>query len=224
MYNVYTFYIIENSFLLVFIMGKTLIYLIGFPGSGKFTTAKELCKIIGAVIVSNNLFNNIIFDIVKLQNAEVPDDLWEKIFAVRKNVLAILEKHYVKSKHYIFTNELIEGDPYDQRLYNSVVNLSKKMDMEIFSVVLHCNNEKLVRRVQSEERYQENKITDPDFAIKKIEGKRLFIPEGSLEIDNSNLSAKEVAKKIVEEMKKEKNGKLIKTSVTNHLKTERTRD
>ena len=56
-----------------------------------------------------------------------------------------------------------------------------------------------------------------------MRGKRLFIPEGTLEIDNSNLSAKEVAKKIVEEMKEEKNGKLIKTSVINHLKTERTR-
>lgn len=215
---------IENGFLLVFIMGKTLIYLIGFPGSGKFTTAKELCKIIDGVIVSNNLFNNIIFDIVKLQNAEVPDDLWEKIFAVRENMLAILEKHYIKSKHYIFTNELIEGDSYDQRLYNSVVNLSKKMDMEILPVVLHCNNKELVKRVQSEERYQENKITDSDFAMKKIEGKRLFIPEGTLEIGNSNLSAKEVAKKLVEEMKEEKNGKLIKISVTNHLKTEHTRD
>ncbi len=214
---------IENSFLLVFIMGKTLIYLIGFPGSGKLATAKELCKIIDGVIVSNNLFNNIIFDIVKLQDAEVPDDLWEKIFAVRENMLAILEKHYIKSKHYIFTNELIEGDSYDQRLYNSVVNLSKKMDMEILPVVLHCNNKELVKRVQSEERYQENKITDSDFAMKKIEGKRLFIPEGTLEIGNSNLSAKEVAEKIVEEMKKEKNGKLIKASVTNHLKTERTR-
>ncbi len=219
MYNVHTFYIIENSFLLVFIMGKTLIYLIGFPGSGKSTTAKELCKIIDAVIVSNNLFNNIIFDIVKLQNAEVPDDLWEKIFAVRENILAILEKYYVKSKHYIFTNELIEGDPYDQKIYNSVINLSKKMGVKIFPVVLHCNNEELVKRVQSEERYQENKITDSDFAMKRIEGKRLFIPEGTLEIGNSNLSAKEAAKKIIEEMKEEKNEKLIKTSITNNLTT-----
>ncbi|WP_341812839.1 MULTISPECIES: AAA family ATPase [unclassified Wolbachia] len=200
-------------------MGKTLIYLIGFPGSGKSTTAKELCKIIDAVIVSNNLFNNIIFDIVKLQNAEVPDDLWEKIFAVRENILAILEKYYVKLKHYIFTNELIEGDPYDQKIYNSVINLSKKMGVKIFPVVLHCNNEELVKRVQSEERYQENKITDSDFAMKRIEGKRLFIPEGTLEIGNSNLSAKEVAKKIIEEMKEERNGKLIKTSITNNLTT-----
>lgn len=202
-------------------MGKTLIYLIGFPSSGKLTTAKELCKIIDAVIVSNNLFNNIIFKIVKLRNAEVTSELWEKIFAVRENMLSMLEKHYIESKHYIFTNELIDGDPYNQRLYNSVVNLSKKVGVEILPVVLHCNSEELVKRVQSEERYQENKTTDSDFAIKKIEGKRLFVPEGAFEIDNSNLSAKEVAKKIVEKIKGEK---LVETSVTNNLTTERTRD
>ncbi|MGL9726324.1 MAG: hypothetical protein ACR5KV_07060 [Wolbachia sp.] len=56
-------------------MCKTLIYLISFPDSGKFTTAKELHKIIDAVIISNNLFNNIILDVVKLQNTEVPNDL-----------------------------------------------------------------------------------------------------------------------------------------------------
>ena len=200
-------------------MSKTLIYLIGFPGSGKFTTAKELCKIIDGVIVSNNLFNNIIFDIVKLQNAEVPDDLWEKIFAVRENMLAILEKYYIKSKHYIFTNELIESDPHDQKLYNSVVNLSKKVGVEILPVALHCNNEELVKRVQSEERCRESKITDSDFAIKRIRGKRLFVPEGSLEIDNSNLSAKEIAKRIVKRMNNRK--KLVKTSVNNLTKRTR---
>ncbi len=147
----------------------------------------------------------------------------KKIFAVRENILAILEEHYIKSKHYIFTNELIEGDPYDQRIYNYVVNLSKKMDMEVLSVVLHCNDEELARHIHSKERCRKNKIIVLDFVMKRIEGKRLFIPEGTLEIDNSNLSAKEVAKKIFEEMKEEKNGKLIKTSVTNHLKTERTR-
>lgn len=41
-------------------------------------------------------------------------------------MLAILEQYYIKSKHYIFINELIDGNPHDQKLYNSVVNLSKK--------------------------------------------------------------------------------------------------
>lgn len=182
-----------------------IIYLIGFPGSGKLTIAKELCNILDGVIVDNNLFNNIIFDMIDFRNVEVTSEIWEKIFVIRENMLAILEKYHIESKHYIFTNELIKGDSYDQKVYNSVVNLSKKMNVEILPVVLYCNSAELVKRVQSKEREKERKITDSDFAMRKIKGKKLFVPQGSLEIDNSNLSAKEVAKKIVEKM----NGKKV---------------
>lgn len=172
-----------------------IIYLIGFPGSGKLTIAKELCNIIDGVIVDNNLFNNIIFDMIDFRNAEVTSEIWEEIFVIRENMLAILEKYHIESKHYIFTNELIKGDSYDQKVYNSVVNLSKKMNVEILSMVLYCNSGELVKRVQLKEREQERKITDSDFAMRRIKGKKLFAPQGSLGIDNSNLSAKEVAKK-----------------------------
>ncbi|APR99177.1 hypothetical protein ASM33_03555 [Wolbachia endosymbiont of Folsomia candida] len=200
-----------------------LIYLIGFPGSGKFTTAKEICKTIDAAVISNNLFNNIIFNIVDLRNGNVPVDLWESIFLVRENMLAILEKHHIKSKHYIFTNELIDGDPYDQRIYNSVINFSERMNLDILFVVLHCDTQELVKRIQSEERSKENKIADPDSAMERIKGKKLFVPEGALEFDNSHLSAKEVAKKIVEKIKnkRKRRRKLVGTSITNHVGKER---
>ncbi|WP_246228188.1 hypothetical protein [Wolbachia endosymbiont of Litomosoides brasiliensis] len=91
------------------------------------------------------------------------------------------------------------------------------MGVKILPVVLHCNSKELVERIQSEDRHQGNKITDPDFAIKKIEEKRLFIPKGAFEINNSELSAKGVAKKIADKIK---NGKrLVETSVTNNLTT-----
>ncbi|MDD9336811.1 MAG: hypothetical protein PV345_05955 [Wolbachia sp.] len=79
-------------------MNNIPIYLIGFPGGDKFTIAKELCKIINATVSSNNL--------------------WKKIFEVRQHALEILSKYYIKSKHYIFTNELIEDDSYDYNTYN----------------------------------------------------------------------------------------------------------
>lgn len=64
-------------------------------------------------------------------------------------------------------------------------------------MVLYCNSGELVKRVQLKEREQERKITDSDFAMRRIKGKKLFVPQGSLEIDSSNLSAKEVAKKLL---------------------------
>ncbi|WP_168463782.1 hypothetical protein [Wolbachia endosymbiont of Ctenocephalides felis wCfeT] len=164
----------------------------------------------------HNLFNNIIFNIVKLNNTEVPDDLWKSIFTVRENMLAILEKHYIKSKHYIFTNELIDGDPYDQRVYNSVVRLSEKMGVTMLSIVLHCDYKKLIKRIQSSKRRKVNKVTDPSYIKKKIAGKKLFVPNGALEIDNSNLSVKEVAKKIIDKVR---NKKLVEASISSLERT-----
>ncbi|MDN5247761.1 MAG: hypothetical protein QWI36_01305 [Wolbachia endosymbiont of Tyrophagus putrescentiae] len=184
-------------------MNKNLIYLIGFPGSGKFTVAKELCKIIDAVIVQNNMFNDIIFNIVNLKGNNVPDNLWNSIFKVRENLLAILGKYHSKSKHYIFTNELIEGDCYDRKIYDSVVNLSNSMQVKMLPVVLHCSDiGELMKRIQFEERRQYNKITNLYYAMERTREKKLFIPPNALEIDNSNLSAEKVAKRIIEEMEK----------------------
>ncbi|MBD0391190.1 AAA family ATPase [Wolbachia endosymbiont of Pentalonia nigronervosa] len=182
-------------------MKTKLIYLIGFPGSGKLTIAEELCKIIDAVIVDNNLFNNIIFDIADPCTTDVPDDLWEKILIVRKDLLAILAVCYKKSKHYIFTNELVEGEKHDQEVFNSVVDFSEKTGMKILYVVLHCSKEELEKRIQLQGRH--GKITDPEY-VKSTEGKKLFVPSGALEIDNSDLSAKEVARKIVEGIEESK--------------------
>ncbi|MDD9331768.1 MAG: hypothetical protein PV340_03980 [Wolbachia sp.] len=89
------------------------------------------------------------------------------------------------------------------------------MNVKIFPVVLHCSNEELIRHIQPEDRYKEKKITDPYFTMKRIRVKRLLIPKGAFEIDNSNLSAKEVAQRIV---KKIKSKKLIVTSVVKSLK------
>ncbi|WP_246224404.1 hypothetical protein [Wolbachia endosymbiont of Litomosoides sigmodontis] len=71
------------------------------------------------------------------------------------------------------------------------------MSVKILFMVLRCNSKGLVERIQSEDRHQENKITDLDLASKKIERKRLFVSKGAFEINNSKLSVKRVAKKLL---------------------------
>ncbi|WP_255445866.1 hypothetical protein [Wolbachia endosymbiont of Drosophila mauritiana] len=53
--------------------------------------------------------------------------------------------------------------------------------------------------------------------MRRIKEKKLFVPQGSLKIDNSNLSAKEVAKKIVEKMNSKK---VVGTSMIDNLAAE----
>ncbi|HEX6477597.1 MAG TPA: hypothetical protein VF043_02040 [Ktedonobacteraceae bacterium] len=45
-------------------MQNTIVYLIGYAGTGKYTIAKELARLTGAVIVDNHLINNPVFSIV----------------------------------------------------------------------------------------------------------------------------------------------------------------
>ncbi len=54
--------------------------------------------------------------------------------------------------------------------------------------------------------------------MRRIKGKKLFVPQGSLEIDNSNLSAKEVAKK--KNVEKMNSKKVVGTSMIDNLATE----
>ena len=44
-------------------MQKTIVYLIGYAGTGKYTIAKELGRLTGAILVDNHLINNLVFSV-----------------------------------------------------------------------------------------------------------------------------------------------------------------
>lgn len=187
-------------------VSKLFIYIIGFPGSGKLSISMELSKALDALIMDNSMFNNIAFNLVDSElftKREVPQELWDKIFEIRAVTLKIIEQYPTPSGNYIFTNELLEGDEYDMRIYDSIVSLSKKLKAKMLPVVLNCSEDTLKKRISSEERRKNKKITDVDFAISRIKEKKLFVPENALEIDNSNLKPKEAAKIIMAHIKKQ---------------------
>ncbi len=182
------------------------VYIIGFPGSGKLSISMELNKMIDALVMDNSMFSNIAFNMIDSQlftKHEVPLELWDKIFEIRAVTLKIIEQYPIKSGNYIFTNELLEGDEYDMRVYNSVVDLSKRMQARMLPVVLHCSVDELKKRISSKERRKDQKITDVDFAMSRINGKKIFIPSNALEIDNSKLEPKEAAGMIINHINKD---------------------
>jgi hypothetical protein len=69
-------------------MKNTIFYLIGYPGTGKYTIAKEIAALTGAVLVDNHLINNLVFSVVGAEGkAPLPAGVWPKIESIRRIVL-----------------------------------------------------------------------------------------------------------------------------------------
>jgi len=67
-------------------MQNTIVYLIGYAGIGKYTIAKELAVLTGAVIVDNQLINSPVFSVVSPDgNAPLPEAVWPKIEGIRRS-------------------------------------------------------------------------------------------------------------------------------------------
>ena len=65
-------------------MQNTIIYLIGFAGTGKYTIAKEICRLTNARLVDNHLINNPVFSLIRADGKTLlPESVWEKTWAIR---------------------------------------------------------------------------------------------------------------------------------------------
>ncbi|QEK89924.1 hypothetical protein CAI20_04460 [Wolbachia endosymbiont of Chrysomya megacephala] len=106
----------------------------------------------------------------------------------------------IDSKNYIFVDELIKNNDYNIRIYNSVVELSKKMSTKILPIVLRCNPLILQERTISKKQRKNRKVTNINSI--KFREEDLFVPQNAIEVENSNMSIKEVAEEIVSQMYK----------------------
>ena len=79
-----------------------IIYLIGKPGTGKYTIAQELAKF-GFIVCDNQLINNPIFTLLNYDGfSKIPEIGWNAIGHIRTAVfdfIAIEQKH-----NYVLTN------------------------------------------------------------------------------------------------------------------------
>ena len=67
---------------------NTIIVLIGFAGTGKYTIGRELCRRTGAKLVDNHLINNSLFTVVNADGlTPLPGAIWSKVRAIRQVVL-----------------------------------------------------------------------------------------------------------------------------------------
>lgn len=175
-----------------------ILYLIARPGVGKYTIAKEIAKA-GYAICDNQLINNPIFTLLNYNGyTEIPEYAWESIRLIRENVLNFMSVEI--NNNYILTNVLgeIEGD---HEIFNQVQEMALKRGSVFVPVKLLISEEEHVKRVTEPGRRLRYKSIDPNEAYLKYSLIQISHPN-LLELDVTNLSANDAAKKILEHLRK----------------------
>ncbi|MDM8334911.1 hypothetical protein [Wolbachia pipientis] len=181
------------------------VYIIGFSGSGKLSTAIELSNMIDALIVNNNFSNNTqvrsIYNKV-FEHDPIPEEVQDGIYNVAQIMLQVIEAYPIHSKNYIFIDELMKNNDYNIKMYNSVVELGRRMGTKIIPIVLKCCLPTLQKRIKLKRQRENRKFNNVSSIIEKFRAYNLFIPPRAIEIENSNMSIKEVAEEITSQMYK----------------------
>jgi len=174
-----------------------IIYLIGKPGTGKYTIAQELAKS-GFIVCDNQLINNPIFTLLNYDGlSKIPDFGWEAIGQIRKAVFAFMSVEHVHN--YVLTNCLYENDG-DRQCYSQVKSMALKRGSLFYPVKLLISDVENVRRIAEPSRRARWKSIDPQDVYQNdplitVEDPHL------LELDVSQLSPARAAEIILEHIK-----------------------
>lgn len=168
-----------------------VIIIYGPPASGKLTVAKELSKLTGCKILHNHLTLDLVGSIMDFNHK----NFWNYVRKFRYDILDILAKEKI---------DVVLTSGYDPKIPDNFQNISQIVEKnkgKIYFVQLCPKKEVLMKRVKEESRKKYGKPTSTrqliDF-LDKFESYATFPNKDNLKIDNSNISAKEVAKRIKE--------------------------
>jgi len=174
-------------------MKNTIIYLIGGPGIGKQTIAKEIQDKQYLKLVDNHSYTNAIFSISKNYNNPKHEEYRLK---VRNIVLEAINNLCPKEESFIFTNVISLGE--EKAYYTPVEKLANTRRALFVPVLLSCETNENMRRITNPFREKYLKTTDKNAVL---EIAKLGIPEIShpnlLTLDVTHLTAADAALTII---------------------------
>lgn len=192
-------------------MQNAIIYLIGFPGAGKYTIAKEICARTDARLVDNHLINNPVFSLLREDgHVPLPKGIWSKVEAIWNIVLETIEELCPPERSFVLTNALRESDPEDRAWFNRIADFAQKRGSVFLPVRLICDAEELRRRIVSPDREARMKEMSPENSDKRCREDAVLSADhpNTLTLDVTGLSPAQAAEKIIAELeaivKKEK--------------------
>ena len=186
-------------------MRNTIIYLIGFAGTGKYTVAREICKQIDAKLIDNHYINNPIFNLVKTDGkTPLPETVWGKIKLVRKAILETITELSSPKDNFVFTNQLRESDPDDKFIYEAIAQTARRRNSHFIPVRLSCALEENKKRITNQERAKRHKTMHAQHAVNNHTQEALLKINHSnrLDLDITAISPQDAASTILQHARK----------------------
>jgi hypothetical protein len=175
---------------------SAIVYLLGFPASGKYTIARALADTPGRpwTLIDNHHINNVILSTLR-DVSPLPPQVWELIGEVREAVFHAIETLSHPSVSFILTNVLLKDLPRDHQLFQRVRAVAQTRGSAFVPVLLRCEAAELERRAYSTNRIARLKMSDPGQVRAYAQAHELLQPsEGhALELDVTSLPPKNAA-------------------------------
>ena len=175
--------------------------LLGYPGTGKYTVAKELTRQLNAAgrttkLLDNHATANLIFDVVPpAERLSAPS--MAHVGTIRRAVLTAIEELSPPDWSFVFTNWIPPT--------SSLATVERHRDLAVgrglpfVVVVLECERDEILRRVSGDDRAARLKLVDVRRAAEVIDGGAL-VPDwpGVLHLDVTSRSPEQAAAWILE--------------------------
>src|SRR5947208_796049 len=139
-----------------------IVLMLGYPGMGKRTIGAYLAAMLDGVLVDNQLINRPLLELFRWDGvAWLPPEIWDRVIPIREAVLGVIEDLAPSSNSYVFTNVLTEG-PTAIAEYDRLRSIAHRRGSLFLSVMLTCDIEVQVGRIDNPDRVALRKGSDPE--------------------------------------------------------------
>lgn len=182
-----------------------LIFIYGIPASGKLTIAKELAKITRYKLFDNHLILDFLHKLILGKKSpfdkKVTKDFFKLYTLSRVKIIETACK--IKDINGLIITEAYTGK---KQYFQRMIRAAEKNKCTVYMIRLECHPKELERRVCGKSRKNAGKLQDKKGLCKWIEGHKkrsLNYPhKNTLVLDNTNLSARESANRILKFIRK----------------------
>jgi len=181
-------------------VGGTVFQLLGYPGTGKYTVAREMTRLLredghGVSLMDNHSTANLVWDLVPGER-RFDADVLEHVIAFRLHLLDIAVELSPPDWSFIATNFV--GPRAPENVFDIPRRLAERRDARLVGVVLTCSTEERERRVVSPGRAERLKVADVEL-LRRIIDAGMRVPDWPdlVELGTTALTPTDAAAKIL---------------------------